>query len=109
MSQLNEIQEQKLEDLTAAFNALDQAEQLHEEAKAEAKEAKENLESCRDRVISIAKDLRDIQRGTFQPELPFEGPARETSPTVEIDGVPVGSLDGLGKRLAKVAKRVKEE
>lgn len=106
---LNEIQEQKLADLANAVDQLKAAEDVYEEKKAEAKEAKEDYEACRDTVTSISKDLRDIQRGTYQPELPFEGPGRETSPTVEINGIPVGDLAGLENRLEKAAERVRKE
>lgn len=73
---LEEIQKQKLADLATSVDRLAQAEQIYEEKKAETKDAKEDYEACRDQVAAIAKDLRDIERGTFQQELPFEGPGR---------------------------------
>lgn len=99
MWQLEEIQRQKLADLATAIDRLVIAEEFYDEKKAETKYEKEDYEACRDQVTSISKDLRDIERGVFQPELPFEGPGRETSATVTITTKDLRKLDKVQEKL----------
>jgi hypothetical protein len=61
---------EKLAELADAMERLDYTANIHEEKKSEAKDAKENWEACREAVISVANDLREIERGTYQPPSP---------------------------------------
>lgn len=104
---LEVIQKQKLSELANAVDQLKAAEEIYEEKKTEAKDAKEDYEACRDQVTAISKDLRDIERGTYQPELPFEGPGRESSATLTIHSSDGAKLSGVADLISHAKKKLR--
>lgn len=103
-SELEPLKRQKLALLADAQEALDEANKFYEEKKADAKDAKEAVAACQDHVNSIVKDLRDLERGVYQQELPFETPASDPQIEIELNGKTVSTTLGRMKTVAASLK-----